>query len=80
MPAGLERNSGAVAPEGNKLPKTEPKRVAQLTKLRRDLAAVLNANGIDSLLGVKDKVLAEYLLRVLMGLSKMIDNIHELEK
>ncbi len=76
----MESHTKMVAQEGNKLPTQEFKRIEKLTKLKRELSAVLNQNGIDSLLGLRDRVIAEYLVRSLMALSKVIDDRNELDR
>lgn len=46
-------------------------------KLKKDFTAVLKENGIGDMFEVRDRILAEYLVRVLMELAKMIDHTQE---
>ncbi len=82
VPEALSTESliNMVAPEGNKLPTQEFKRMEQLRKLRRELAAVVRDNEVDKLLELNDRSIADYLVRAIMSLSKVIDDRNELER
>ncbi len=49
----------------------------QISKLKRDLTILVRENGIGDLLEINDKAVAEYLLRELLSLFKIVDDIND---
>lgn len=55
-------------------------RAAKLRVFKRALTLLLKEHQMDSLTGVHDAALAEYLVMNLMSITKLMDNIYEFEK